>query len=113
MEERSERESIRVLHECISLQRQKSNDYQSPDSNIRQAMHYRRGVDTIHDMIHQKVLRAQSLLESRSNPNFETLEDTYKDIINYASFAVAYLRGRMEGQDANRDMFNKDRPEGP
>ena len=41
------------------------------------------------------------------NPNFESLEDTYKDMINYASFAVSYLRGKMEGQDTNRDMFNK------
>jgi hypothetical protein len=28
-------------------------------------------------------------------------------MINYASFAVAYLRGEMEGQDKTRDMFNK------
>lgn len=106
MEESNDTESIRVLHECISLQRDKSSDYQNPDSNIKQAMHYRRGVDTIHDMLHQKMLRAQSLLESKGNPKFEALEDTYKDIINYASFAVAYLRGRMDGQDASRDMLN-------
>ena len=71
-------------------------------------MHYRRGVDTIHDIILGKVMRATSLLESDpSNPNFESLEDTYKDMINYCSFAVSYLRGKMEGQDPERDMFNK------
>ena len=53
-------------------------------------------------------MRATSLLESDpSDPNFESLEDTYKDMINYASFAVSYLRGKMEGQDPDRDMFNK------
>ena len=108
----TERESVKVLQECIDLQIRKSQDYQNPNSNIVQAMHYRRGVSTIHDMISQKLLRAQSLLEPMENgelrdPNFESLEDTYKDLINYASFAVSYIRGQMEGQDTTRDMLNR------
>ena len=95
----TEKESVNVLNECIELQLRKSQDYQNPNSNIKQAMHYRRGVDTIHDMIHQKLLRAQSLLEADGDPKFESLEDTYKDMINYCSFAVSYMRGKMEGQD--------------
>jgi len=102
------KESLRVLQECAELQSKKSQDYQSSESTVVQAMHYRRGVDTIHDIILGKVMRATSLLESDpSNPNFESLEDTYKDMINYCSFAVSYLRGKMEGQDPERDMFNK------
>lgn len=111
----TERESVRVLEECVDLQKRKSRDYQNDKSNVKQAMHYRRGVATIHDMISQKLLRAQSLLEAYeqgdvSEPNFEGLEDTYKDLINYASFAVSYLRGSMEGQDTNRDMLNRIKP---
>lgn len=107
-----ERESVKVLRECIELQLKKSQDYQNPNSNIVQAMHYRRGVSTIHDMISQKLLRAQSLLEVAEtqgavSANFESLEDTYKDLVNYASFAVAYIRGEMEGQDPDRDMLNR------
>ena len=93
------KESVKVLEECISLQLAKSKDYQNPKSSIKQAMHYRRGVDTIHDMIHQKLLRAQSLLEADGEVKFESLEDTYKDMINYCSFAVSYLRGKMDGQE--------------
>lgn len=111
------RESVTVLEECIDLQKRKSQDYQNPNSNIKQAMHYRRGVSTIHDMIQQKLYRAQSLLEPMENgdvlePNFESLEDTYKDAINYLSFAVSYIRGRMEGQDRRRDMLNRPLHEG-
>lgn len=77
-------------------------------------MHYRRGIDTIHDMIHQKMIRAESLLANAKagadGPNFESIEDTYKDIINYASFAVSYIRNKMEGQSQDRDMFNEVRP---
>ena len=96
------KESVKVLQECAELQTKKSQDYQNEQSNIVQAMHYRRGVDTIHDMIHQKLLRAQSLLEADvglEERQFESLEDTYKDMINYCSFAVSYLRGKMDGQE--------------
>jgi hypothetical protein len=103
----NERESVKVLQECIDLQIRKSQDYQNPNSNVVQAMHYRRGVDSIHDTMHGKMLRAQSLLESGSAANFESLEDTYKDLINYASFAVSYIRGKMEGQDPDRDYLNR------
>ena len=104
-----ERESVKVLQECIELQKRKGEDYQSAKSNVVQAMHYRRGVDTIHDAIQGKLYRAQSLLESGRTgaPNFESLEDTYMDLINYASFAVSYMRGKMEGQVEGRDMFNR------
>lgn len=101
------KESIKVLHECAQLQYKKSMDYQNPDSSVTQAMHYRRGIDSIHDIIHGKIYRAQSLIESTGQPNFESLEDTYKDIINYCSFAISYLRGKMEGQSEDRDMFNR------
>ena len=98
-----------MLKECIDLQLKKSQDYQNPNSNVTQAMHYRRGIDSIHDIMQGKLYRAQSLLESgRSDAaNFESLEDTYKDLINYASFAVSWLRGGMEGQDPTRDIFNR------
>ena len=102
----ADKESVKVLQECIDLQLKKSQDYQNPNSNVTQAMHYRRGVDSIHDIMQGKLYRAQSLLESGGDPNFESLEDTYKDMINYCSFAVSYMRGKMEGQDPDRDMFN-------
>ena len=104
---KNRKESVKVLQECIDLQLKKSQDYQSDRSNVTQAMHYRRGVDTIHDIILGKITRATSLLESGKDPNFESLEDTYKDMINYASFAVSYMRGKMDGQQSGRDMFNK------
>ena len=101
------KESVKVLQECAQMQTKKSADYQSDQSSVLQAMHYRRGVDTIHDIIVGKLMRATSLLESGNNPNFESLEDSYKDMINYASFAVAYMRGKMEGQVSGRDIINR------
>ena len=57
------KESVKVLQECIDLQLKKSQDYQSDSSNVKQAMHYLRGVDTIHDIIIGKLKLATSLIE--------------------------------------------------
>ena len=58
-----------------------------------------------------KILRMQSVLEAMEQgdyaPNFESLEDSAKDLINYSTFFVAYSRGKMDGQDQNRDFLNR------
>ena len=109
---KSEKESIKVLQECAELQIKKGNDYQNPNSRIRQADYYPRGVSTILDIVHAKVLRMQSVIEAMENdpnydPNFEYLEDSAKDLINYGSFITSYIRGGMDGQKIDRDFLNR------
>jgi hypothetical protein len=107
-----EKESIKILQECAELQIKKSNDYQNPNSRIKQADYYPRGVASILDIIHAKVLRMQSVLEAMENdkdyePNFESVEDSGRDLINYSSFLVAYMRNGIEGQTVDRDFLNR------
>jgi hypothetical protein len=106
MEEKNE--SVRVLEECINLQVSKGRDYQNPNSRVKQAMYYPRGLDSIMDIIHAKYLRIISLTEAQQDPKFESIEDSLKDGINYMSFAAAYMRGEIDGQDPNKDIFNKE-----
>jgi hypothetical protein len=104
------RESIKVLQECAELQDRKARDYQNDKSRIRQADHYPRGTATILDMVHQKMTRMYSVMEAAEHgeePGFESLEDSAKDAINYLSFAVSYMRGRMDGQSSDRDFLNR------
>jgi len=66
------------------------------------------------DIIHGKTLRLWSVLEAMENDpsynqNFESVEDSLKDLINYASFAVAYSRGKVPGQTPTRDFLNRER----
>lgn len=110
-----EKESIKILDECKALQIKKSNDYQNPHSRIRQADYYPRGVATILDIIQAKVLRMYSVIEAMENdpnyvPNFESFEDSCKDLINYASFAAAYSRGKIDGQSPSKDFLNRSLP---
>lgn len=111
----AERESVNVLNECIEIQKKKSNDYQNPNSNIRQADYYPNGCISIFDAIHAKTLRMRSVMEAMTNdpkytPNYESLEDSAKDLINYASFFVAYMRGKIDGQKPDRDWLNRKVP---
>jgi hypothetical protein len=111
----TDKESLRVLKECAELQLKKSNDYQNPQSRIRQSDYYPSGVKTILEIIYAKVLRAQSVIEAMEldptyEPNFESVEDSFKDMINYASFAVSFIRGAVDGQDPNRDFLNRVKP---
>ena len=106
------RESIKVLQECAEIQDKKSRDYQNENSLIRQADYYPRGILSIMELINTKTIRLWSVLEAMENdpnyePNFESIEDSLKDLINYSSFAVAYSRGKIDGQTSDRDFLNR------
>lgn len=112
----SERESVKVLRECIELQLKKSRDYQNPHSTVLQSDYYPSGVRTIHEIMHAKMLRIKSVMEAMAgdpeySPNFESLEDSFKDLINYSSFAVAWCRGGIPGQSKSNDFLNRPRGE--
>jgi hypothetical protein len=109
------KQSIQVLDECKAVQEAKGNDYQNPHSRVKQADYYPRGVATLLDIVQAKVLRMYSVIEAMENdpnyePNFESFEDSCKDAINYLSFAVAYSRGAIDGQDPMNDFLNRRRP---
>jgi hypothetical protein len=65
------------------------------------------------ELINTKTIRLWSVIEAMENdpgyePNFESIEDSLKDLINYASFAVAYSRGKIDGQRTDRDFLNRE-----
>lgn len=104
------RESANILMEAARIQEKKGQDYQNPLSRVRQVDHYPRGVYTILDTMNGKMLRMYSVLETMEqggNINFESVEDSALDLINYASFLVAFMRGDIDGQEEGKDIFNR------
>jgi hypothetical protein len=96
----------------MNLQGSKGADYQSKKSSIRQADYYPSGCLTILEIMHAKMLRMRSLIEAaqvdpENEVKHESIEDSAKDLINYSSFMVSYLRGRMDGQDTSKDFLNR------
>ena len=106
------RPSANILLEAAEIQEKKGNDYNNANSRVQQADYYEHGVWTILDIIKAKYLRMVSVLEAQEaggKPNFESVEDSALDMINYASFVVAYMRHQVPGQKPDRDIFNKPR----
>lgn len=101
-----------ILLEAISIQEKKSADYQSAVSSVKQADYYLRGIDSIYDMMNTKMLRIRSVMDKlrdkdKEDPNFESLVDSAIDLINYTSFFAAYLTNGIDGQSADKDVFNE------
>jgi len=106
------RESLKILEECAEVQNKKSQDYQNPNSTVKQADYYVNGIQTIFDTMWGKMLRIKSLQEAAMKdpdytPNHESLRDSIIDLINYSTFYGAYLNHEIPGQDPNRDIFNR------
>lgn len=109
MEKKYSRYSANVLLEAAEIQELKGQDYNNPASRVKQADYYPNGVLTLLDTMNAKVLRMYSVLETMQaggKINFESIEDSAIDLINYASFFVAYCRGQVPGQDINKSIFN-------
>lgn len=109
-EQKYERYSAELLNVAAELQEKKGKDYQSKASIVRQADYYPNGVNSILDIVNAKMLRTRSVLammEAGEAVNFESVEDSMFDMINYASFLIAYMHGEIDGQLSDRDIFNR------
>ena len=103
---------LQVLKQAADLIHKKGNDYQNPNSKVKQADYYPNGAQTILDIMTGKVLRMTSVLDAMKEDkdyleNFESLHDSAIDLINYSSFFAAYLDYDIDGQTADRDIFNR------
>jgi hypothetical protein len=110
MQKQYSRPSANILLEAADVQERKGQDYNNAVSSVEQADYYPRGVTSILDIINAKYLRMVSVLETMQNggkANFESVEDSAIDMINYASFIVAYMRGQVPGQKPGYDIFNR------
>ncbi len=104
------RPSANILLEAAEIQEKKGLDYNNAISRVQQADYYVHGVWSIMDTIHGKYLRMVSVLETMEaggKVNYESVEDSALDLINYTSFLAAYMRGEVPGQRPDRDIFNK------
>lgn len=104
------RPSANILLEAAEIQDLKGADYNNSVSRVQQADYYVHGVWSIMDTINGKYLRMVSVLETMEaggKVNYESVEDSALDLINYTSFLAAYMRGQVPGQKPDRDIFNR------
>ena len=82
-----------ILHEAARLKEKKSADYQG--SKWTEEDYFPFKDQSYAHMIHTKYLRMMNLID-KDDVNFESLEDTLIDMINYAAMYAAYLRKQKQ-----------------
>lgn len=90
----TDRRAIEVLEECADLMRAKGKAY----NRVPQAEYYPHGVLSIWTMMHQKMTRMKSLMDHDGDNQYESMEDSARDLINYTAFLIEFMEGKMDGQ---------------
>ena len=80
--------AIQILKDAADLKQRKSEDYQG--GRWSEEDYFPFGHQSYMHMIHTKYLRMRSVMD-QNNPNFESLEDTLIDMINYCAMYAARL----------------------
>ena len=88
------RRAVEVLHECAGLLEEKGKAY----NNVPQTEYYPDGLPNIYYMMFTKMKRIESLMKNNSNNNFEGMDDSCRDLINYTAFFIEFMEGKMDGQ---------------
>ena len=108
------RRAEEVLYECADIMARKGNAY----NRLPQADYYAplealygehdSGESAIFTMMWQKVIRIRSLLADREGKNeFEGIDDSARDLINYTSFLIEFMEGKMDGQGQQEEELTK------
>lgn len=86
-------EDVRIIYdELMSILLAKHRDY--GPRNIAEAPGG--ALNGLRVRIHDKVARINNLVDKSREPKYESLEDSFKDLANYAIIALLVLRGKWD-----------------
>jgi len=86
--------AIQILKDAAELKERKSKDYQG--GKWSEADYFPFGHESYIHMLWTKILRIRNVAEAEET-NFESLEDSLLDIINYAAMYAAWIENEKEG----------------
>jgi len=93
-----------ILKEAAELKIKKSKDYQGGQWSEKDYFPF--GDQSYIHMMWTKMLRIRSVAE-RSDVNFESLEDSLLDMINYSAMYIAFLRDSGESSLLNNNNLTE------
>ena len=99
--------AVQIMQEAIDLKLRKSKDYQG--GRWQEEDYFPFGHKSYLHMIHTKYLRIMNVSEQEAT-NFESLEDSLIDMINYCAMYAAWLENEKVKKD-DRNLINSDLPE--
>ena len=83
-------EAYKILKECSDILKKKGEDYNN--GSVKPDDYFLYGRKSYLQMVHLKTTRLKSLMETEK-VNYESLEDTLIDLINYAALWASKERG--------------------
>ncbi len=94
----------------------KTHDYDDDtDPEFFHSTYYPGGISDIMYEISKKVKRIRRGLKRMMNgggpPKTDSLHDSFRDISIYSAIGDTYMKGDLEGQTSERDMFNREVPQ--
>lgn len=94
-----------ILHDAADLMERKSKDYQGSTYTLTDYFPY--GHTSYLQMLHTKMTRIKSVAEREDSNavNFESLEDSLIDLINYSAFYIEFLRNQTTAEQSEIDAL--------
>lgn len=86
--------ATQVMQDAIALKEAKSKDYQG--GRWTEEDYFPFGHQSFMHMIHTKYMRMMSVADRPDDINFESLEDTLIDMINYAAMYAAWIENQKD-----------------
>jgi hypothetical protein len=87
-------EFLHHVEKNIKLMEKKHEDYQSEGVELKDYFPF--GSESYVQMLHVKTTRLVSLVRKEADPNYESIEDTVRDLINYSVFYLDFLENMVE-----------------
>jgi len=87
---------MEIMKECTELGMRKNNDYSGARNIDNISLP---GIEGISVRLLDKVCRLHSLTQVESQVKDESIEDTLKDIINYAGYGLLLKRGKWGDEE--------------
>lgn len=84
-------EYLKAIEPAMDIVVKKHEDY---NTGVQLGQYFPFGTLSYIQMLHVKQLRLLSLVSSGKPANFESMEDTVKDMINYAVFFLQFLESQ-------------------
>jgi len=88
--------AAQILLECAALLERKGRDYNG--GGIKRDDYYIYGRRSLMTIVHGKYLRLRSLIEQETAPNFESIDDTLRDLANYCAIWADWERRHATGR---------------
>lgn len=105
-----------LFEKCVKISRAKREDYTSTSTASRNENFHRsaiivswfkRDMDKPYiSLISTKIARLASLLSKEANPNFESIEDNFADIVNYFALWLEDISGGEISERDKKHDFN-------